>query len=344
MVTSRPLRLIQVGLGGFGWHWLQTALKSKSYKLIALVDTRSEALSRANELAQLPGDRLFHSLPAALKSVTGDVLLNVTSAAAHLETTEQALRAGMHVLVEKPMSDSLANARRMVKAAARAKRLLMVTQQYRYSPLPRAIRAAIEAGKIGTLDHVIVEYQAPVQVSGWRREMDHPFLLDMAIHHFDLMRYLIGCNAKEVYAKAWNPAISVAKSAMNAICVFEMNNSVRVSYAGGWAVPGRSTGWNGVWVITGSEGSIVWNQDGATLTHQNLADRRPGLKPPTPKPLRPAVMKHEWSDYDLAHFAECIRDNREPETSGRDNLGTLAMVFAAIQSAAARKPVKVADG
>lgn len=335
------LRLIQIGVGGFGWYWLGTALKAKGYEVVALVDTNRDALKRGQEASGLPDDHLFASLNDALKAVEADVLLNVTPAAFHRKTTEQALRAGLHVLVEKPMAETLSDGRAMVRAAGKAGRLLMVTQQYRYQPEPRAIRAAIESERIGELDHILIEFQMPVQVQGWRKQMEHPFLIDMSIHHFDLIRYLVGANAEQVYALAWNPKVSSARSAMNAMVVFQMENGVKVNYAGGWAVPGRTTRWNGAWVFTGSRGSMVWDENGIAVCRHDLPAGRFASALPEAKPLKPKAMSLAGSDYNLKLLAQCIANGETPETSGRDNLGTLAMVFSAVRSAETGKPVKI---
>lgn len=332
------LRLIQAGVGGFGAYWLDNVLRARQYRLVAVVDPRQERLALARDKANLPSNCCFSSLRDALRDVEADVLLNVTPVGAHRETTELALRAGLHVLVEKPMAESMADARAMVRAAKRAARLLMVTQQYRYHPYPRAIRQAIEAGRIGRLDHVMVEYQMPLQVGGWRRDMAQPFLVDMAIHHFDLLRYLTTADAEQVYAQVWNPEISTSHGPMHAMAIFQMSGGVRANYTGGWASPGRDTGWNGNWVLTGNKGCIVWTQEGATLHLQDIGTGT-WNKPTTVRNLRPARMKATGSDQNLLHLADCIRTGCEPLTSGRDNLGTLAMVFGCVRSGAKNRPV-----
>jgi len=102
------------------------------------------------------------------------------------------MKAGLHVLVEKPISESMPSAQAMVRAAQRYDRTLMVTQQYRYQDHPRMLRQLIAEGAIGDIDHIVTEFQIRGCSLEWRQRMEHPFLMDMAIHHFDMMRYLLG--------------------------------------------------------------------------------------------------------------------------------------------------------
>src|SRR2546423_15371495 len=56
---------------------------------------------------------------------------------------------------------------------------------------------SIAEGAIGEVDHIVVEFQIQGLLFGWRQRMEHPFLMDMAVHHFDMMRYLLGRNRSE---------------------------------------------------------------------------------------------------------------------------------------------------
>jgi predicted dehydrogenase len=147
----------------------------------------------------------------------------------------------------------------MVRAAREASRTLMVTQQYRYQDHPRLLRKLISQGAIGEVDHIICEFQIQGLLAGWRKQMRHPFLMDMAVHHFDLIRYLSGSNAVTVSAQTWNPKVSNTQGDMCAFVWAEMDQGTRVSYTGSFASPGQDTSWPGRWVITGTRGSLVWN-------------------------------------------------------------------------------------
>ena len=346
------MRVIQAGVGGFGMSWIYAVRECEGFEHVALVDPNPASLANAREVLGLPEDRCFSAIEAALAAVEADGLIDCTPAPFHKRTTIPALKAGLHVLSEKPMSDSMESAREIVRVAAECNRTLMVTQQFRYQDQPRTLRRLITEGAIGEIDHVIAEFQIHGLLVGWRQTMAHPFLMDMAVHHFDMMRYLLGANAKQVTAQTWNPAISSAEGDMSAFVWVEFEGGARVNYSGSFASPGADTGWNGRWTLTGSKGSIIWNPRddwGPIRLFRQNADlsgyHEQHFFTPLPEiwgePIQAASMGATGHHFDLYHWRVCSERNIEPETSGRDNLNTLALTFAAIEAADTGKTVEI---
>jgi predicted dehydrogenase len=347
------MRVIQAGVGGFGASWLY-AIRECGLKHAALVDSNPEVLNAAGESIGVPPERRFLRLEDALNGVEAEGFVNVTPAAFHPATTLAALNAGLHVLVEKPIAETLEDAQAMVQTAKERNRILMVTQQFRYYDQPRAIRRLIVEGHIGDIDHIVVEFQIQGLLFGWRQSMRHPFLMDMGIHHFDLMRYFLGREALRVTAQTWNPPVSNTQGDMNAFAWLEFEDNIRVNYTGAFASPGCDTGWNGRWVITGSQGSIVWNQrdewgpirlfrqpaDLAQYTEMHFFTPLPEI---WGEPIQAESIGPAGHHYDLYHWRACIENGVEPETSGRDNLHTLAIVLAAIESADTGRPIALPE-
>lgn len=343
------MRVIQAGVGGFGESWIW-AVKNVGFEQVALVDMNPEILARAGEAVGVPPERRFTSLEQALNSVNADGYLDVTPAHLHVKNCSMALEKGLHVLCEKPMAESLKDAQELVRLAREKGRVLMVTQQKRYENDPRQIRRLIEEGAIGELDHAVVEFQIQGVMAGWRKEMHQPFLIDMAIHHFDLMRYLLNRKPVRVFAQSWNPKVSNTKGDMISFALIEFEGGVRVNYTGSFASPGMETGWNGRWSLTGSHGSIIWNQrdewgpirlfrqdaDVSQFTHQHFFE---GLGWGNAIPAQDIGAKGHH--FDLYHWRWCIQEGHEPETSGRDNLYTLALTFAVMESCDRNQSVEI---
>lgn len=338
------MRVIQAGVGGFGGSWLYAVRDCDGFEHVALVDPNREALASAGEVVGVPPERRFARLEEALAAVEADGLIDVTPAPCHVSTSIPAMEAGLHVLVEKPIANTMAGALAMVKAAEAHKRVLMVTQQFRYQDQPRLLHRLIAERTIGEIDHLVVEFQLQGLLFGWRQTMAHPFLMDMGIHHFDLMRYLLGRNAVRVRAETWNPSFSNTQGAMNAFVWIEFEGGVRVNYTGTYAAPGEDTGWNGRWNITGAKGSLVWNQRddwGPVRLFRQNADlsqyREMHFFTPLPEvwgePIWAESIGPTGHHYDLYHWRACIEQGLEPETSGRDNLHTLALTLAAMKAA-----------
>lgn len=346
------MRLIQAGVGGFGVSWLYAVKELDGFHHVALVDPSQAALDSAGEIVGVPPERRFTRLEDALAAVEADGFIDVTPAPFHEQTTLAALYAGLPVLVEKPISNTMASAQAMVRTARERKLTLMVTQQFRYNDQPRYLRRLISEGAIGELDHMMVEFQLQGLLAGWRKEMPHPFLMDMAIHHFDMMRYLTGREAVEVTARSWNPAVSNTRGDMGAFVWIEFAGGIHINYAGCFAAPGTDTGWNGRWSITGARGSLIWNQRddwGPIRLYRQYVDLSlyneqhffTPLAEPWGEPVWAESIGATGHHYDLYHWRACIESGAEPETSGRDNLHTLALTLAAVEAADTGRTVAV---
>jgi len=346
------MRLIQAGVGGFGLSWIYAVRECDGFEHVALVDPSPAALATAGEITGVPPERRFTLVEEAIAAVEADGLIDVTPAPCHEATTILALERGLHVLVEKPISDSMASAQAMVASAEHHHRTLMVTQQYRYQDQPRCLRRLIGEGLIGEIDHIVAEFQIHGLLFGWRQHMEHPFLMDMAIHHFDMMRYLLAQNAVRVTAQTWNPKVSNADGDMGAFVWVEFEGGARINYTGTFVAPGVDTGWNGRWVITGSKGTLVWNPRddwGPIRLFRQDADLSQYREQHFFTPLPEMWGEPVWAEsigatghhYDLYHWRACIETGAEPETSGRDNLHTLALTLAAVRSANTGRTVEV---
>ena len=346
------MRVIQAGVGGFGVTWLYAVKECDGFDHVALVDPSREALDRAAEIVPVPPERRFTELDEALASVEADGLIDCTPAGCHKYTSIAAMSHGLHVLVEKPMAEDLFSARAIVQAADEYDRKLMVTQQYRYQDQPRAVRKLIQDGAIGEVDHVLVEFQLQGLLSGWRQRMPQPFIMDMGIHHFDMMRYLLHRDAVAVRCRTWNPSVSNTLGDVSAFAWIDFERGVKVNYTGSYGTPGQDTGWNGRWTITGTRGTIVWfarDEWGPIRLFQQNADLGQYTDmhffTPLPEPWGTAI----WAEsigatghqFDLYHWRACIEMNLQPETSGRDNLQTLAIAAAAVESAETGREVQL---
>ena len=105
------IRLIQVGMGGWGLMWGNTVRSSEDAELVACVDMDAAARSRAQEKLELSPERCFSSLSDALAAAECDAVLITTFLPAHVPVALEALAAGKHVLLEKPFAPTLADAR-----------------------------------------------------------------------------------------------------------------------------------------------------------------------------------------------------------------------------------------
>ncbi|WP_201361119.1 Gfo/Idh/MocA family protein [Dictyobacter formicarum] len=337
------LQIIHVGLGGWGQNWARTVVaENKDVETTAWVEIDATALEAARERLNLPADRCFTSLDEALKTVPADAVLVTASLPGHVPSARTALLADKHVLMEKPFAPTVAEARELVELAEQRGRLLMISQNYRFQPAARAAAAAVAEQKIGRLGSINLDFRrydniAPV-AEHRHYHIWEPLLADMSIHHFDLMRLVIGQEPVQVTCKTWNAAWSKYDEPAEGAMTITFDGGAVVNYRGSWVSTAPKTNWSGEWRMEGEKGELIWTSRGELP--EGAAIRLLGETELTPLAL-PELTALDRSG-SLAAFAEAVSTNSIPETSGRENLKTLALMFAAIESAKTGLPVNVA--
>ncbi|MFZ0215416.1 MAG: Gfo/Idh/MocA family oxidoreductase [Candidatus Dormiibacterota bacterium] len=342
-VPPRAVRLLQVGLGGWGRNWAKEVLPSvPEVQPIGWVDVDPGSLQRAQVEAGIPGDACFASVEEAVRATVAEAILVTTSLPSHVQVVRLALESGLHVLVEKPFAPSVAEAMPLVQLAEARGRVLMVSQNYRFHRVVRAVTELVQAGSLGPVDEVHLDFRRYSGPDGGRRrhhDEEQPLLVDMSIHHFDLLRLVLGREPTRIYCRAWRPDGTHFAGPPVGDAIIEFDGGATVSYRGSWISAGAATPWSGEWRMECRQGEIRWTgrSDRATREHE-LVTREPdgGEQRVDLAPLRftdRAGALHE--------FADAILSGRTPESSGRDNLRTLALMEAAVASATSGEPVSV---
>jgi predicted dehydrogenase len=310
-------------------------------EIVGLVDL-NEAAARARAGEFVPGAEIGTGLPAMLELTRPDLVFDCTLPEAHCEVTLTALAHGCHVLGEKPLADTLEQAQHMVAAAQEAGKRYAVIQNRRYDARIRRLRAFLEGGALGRLTTVHSDFFIGAHFGGFRDRMAHPLVLDMAIHTFDMARFLTGADPVSVYCKEWNPAGSWYDHAASAVAVFELTGGIVYTYRGSWCAEGLNTSWEAVWRLIGERGSAKW--DGFEQMDAQIVAEKTGFRYPTRDVEIPPAAPGAKDGGHLGlirEFVECIRTGAVPETAAADNIKSLAMVFAAIESARQKREVPV---
>lgn len=339
-----PIRLIHAGLGRWGQNWATEITNTvEDVELVAAVEIDAAAMQLAQKIYNLPDDRYFTSLADACAAVDAAAVLITAALSAHVPLALEALRLGKHVLTEKPFAPSLAEAQQVIELAEQQGRVLMVSQNYRFYPAAQATAALIRDGSLGAPGFVSLDFRRNVNAttSERHRALRHPLLLDMSIHHFDLMRLVLSQNPVEITCHAWNPSWSTFDDPAAAVATITFDGGTVVSYRGSWVSPGPQTAWGGEWRIECAEGEIAWTTRGGMFAYDK-ADRvevtSPGAQPaPAPLPTLPYLGRAG----SLHAFARAISDGIDPGCTGRDNLHSLALTYAAIESAETGQPIRL---
>lgn len=327
-----------MGCGGMSGSWL-SAVRDHFHtrvETVGLIDLLADnAVARAREYG-LSHAFTGSSVEQALQTLQPDFIYNCTVPAAHFAVSSLALSQGCHVLSEKPLASSFDEARKLLELSESSRRLLAVIQNYRYHAGVIAVRDALQRGVIGRVHTLNADFYIGAHFGGFRDEMDHPLLLDMAIHTFDNARFFHSAHPERVSCFTFNPSGSWYQGFPSALATFQMNDGVVFSYRGSWCAEGFPTTWAGSWRIIGERGTLLWDGADHIEIESVKADGNHGFHsemvrsviPVTPIP--DSAKNHAGVIND---FLTALETGRIPQTIASDNIHSLAMVEAAIESA-----------
>lgn len=339
-------KAVLAGCGAMSKGWLNALtehpLLKGRVKVVGLVDLDPKvAEGRAAEFA-LTDAVIGSDLDTVLAQTKPDLLFDVVVPSARPALVATGLAHGCHVLTEKPMAPTLESARTMVEQAKAAGRIHAVVQNRRYVPGVRRIRQLIESGALGQLTSINCDFFVGAHFGGFREEMENVLLLDMAIHTLDAARFMAGTAPKAVYCLEVNPPGSWYAHGAAANAIYEFEDDIVFNYRGSWSAEGANTSWEASWRIVGTKGTLLWDGYDKFEAHQ-VAGTEGFFRPlePLDIPDMPDASQTEGHASVIADFLDAIEGGGAPETVGSDNIRSLAMVFAAIESAKLKQRVSI---
>lgn len=332
------INVIQVGTGRWGGNWAQEILPTvKTINISAYVDANPAALAVLQDKMGVPKAKCFTSLKDALAAVPCEIVLGTLRTEAHFPVMMEALEAGKHAIVEKPFASTLKEARQLVETARARKLHMIVSQNYRFYRAPRAVVAALKARTFGKLDSVSIDFRRHGPSMGYLYyEFPDPLIADMTIHHFDLMRMVLGSEALRVSCRTWNPPDSPFQHDPSGFLLIEFANGVMLSYRGSWMSGGADTPWSGEWAMNCAEGEIRWACRGDAGSERSAVDWAIGQRRKQPSaPLALQDLPYYDRAGTIAALAAAVSTGQiDPfMPTGADNLGSLALVKACTLSA-----------
>jgi predicted dehydrogenase len=180
---------------------LPSILRERDVTVAALADNDAGNLAAASALAR--GARAVAEYRDVLAMPDVDAVIIALPPALHADAAVAAIEAGKHVYVEKPLATSLADANRVIAAASASRSVAMMGFNYRFNPLTQQAKAKLAARAIGDVVAVRSVFSTATRpLAPWkqRRESGGGALLDLAVHHIDLVRHLVDANITSVSA------------------------------------------------------------------------------------------------------------------------------------------------
>lgn len=341
MTADNQLKVILAGCGSISRAWLRPATNHPGLQFVGLVDINLDNAHQVQEEFQLNQARVGDDLSRMIAETGADIVFDCTVPEAHTAITIEALQHGCHVLGEKPMADTMDKAARMLEAARASGKIYAVIQNRRYVDSIVRFRDFLQANRIRRLHTLNADFYLGPHFGGFREEMDHVLLVDMAIHSFDQARFISGADPVAVYCYEWNPSGSWYRHGASAMAIFEMSDGLVFNYRGSWCAEGLSTSWECEWRAIGEEGAALWDgHDGfraeVVAGSEGFIREQQSLEIPASPPL--AQTGHAGVIYE---FLDCVKTGCTPQTICTDNIKSLAMVHAAIESAQTGRRVEI---
>ncbi len=329
-------RIILVGMGGMGRAWLQSVAADPRWQIVALAEVDDERLREAASIVRLPAEACFHSTDDALSAVPSEAVLVAVPMLEHYACIRSALLAGRHVLTEKPFVTDMGQARELVALAASRRLALGVTQNYRYEAPYRTLGEAIAGGLIGRVATISVRFHRQRPVRSYGVGEPAPFLFQQGVHFLDALRSMLCCEGESAFASSLNPAWSPYRYPARWEGLITMENGVIVQLSGSYVGQGRQTPYAALWRVEGESGDLYVEEAGGGQVKiaRSWNDGRDEESLPL-QAVRPA------QEILLEQFGEACDGGPAMPTSGRDNLGTLALIAALVASSESGQPQKV---
>lgn len=332
--TTRKLKVAVVGAGYWGPNLARNLQASPDWDLAAICDPD---IMRARKLAATLGDiTVVESLDELLDTVDVDAVAIATPARTHYGTVMTALRAGKHVLVEKPLADSREHGLEMVAEAEANGLVLMTDHTYCYTPAVLKMQELVQSGSLGD-----ILYVDSVRINLGLVQSDVDVFWDLAPHDLAILDFVLpgGLNPSEVSAFGADP-LGTGRDCLGHLN-FRLPNDAMVHVHVNWLSPTKIR----QMVIGGSRRTLVWD-DLNPQQRLSVYDRGVSLDQPKSAGEKkasaisyrlgdtwsPALPEREALSQVVEELAFCIRNQREARTSGVSGLRVLSVLEAVTRS------------
>jgi predicted dehydrogenase len=345
-------RMIQVGTGGFGaiWcrHFLPPNVKDGLIEVVAAVDIVPDALKNAQEGLGLRADQCYTDLDRALDENRADFCTVVVPPAFHERVVEAALAHDLHILSEKPIADTLSGSVRIAAKVRRAGKKMGVTMSHRFDQDKTTLREALRSGRYGALDYLICRFTCDCRAFGswgkFRHEIPDALMIEGAVHHLDILADMAGAKCETLTAQTWNPAWGQYAGDSQGLVLMRMENGTRAFYEGAKTNAVGLNGWAQEYIRAECEQAtlILSRRRLECFFHDPTRQVTSGQEGEGQTiPLRE---QPKWANtWLIERFVRWLDGGEAMETNVEDNLQSVALVFAAIESSHTGQSVKVQE-
>ena len=333
---------LMFGGGGMAGGWIRslTGNFGDRVKIVGVVDVSEEILARQGQELGLGEGQLFTDYREALGKVKADFVGIATPPQFHSPQTVAALEAGMPVICEKPIADTLDAAKAMIRASQKTGLPCSIIQNYRYAPNKQEVRRIVDEQRLGRLQHIVGRYACDYRRHGswgksWRHDMDFALLFEGSVHHMDMLRFLSRGNCETLVGFGWNPDWSSFKHLSSGMYTLRMNNGVHCFYEGNSTAAGILNCWHREHYRLELEGGTVEIADGDWVRIHRSGQ--------APEQYDAPGLKWAGHDYLFNEFLDWLDGGEPADTRIEDNIRSFATIIAAMEASTDGQTKKIAD-
>lgn len=322
---------IRIGLVGYGYWGPNLARNFHQLPAAWLVACADADPTRLSEAARLyPLKQTTADYRELLENPTLDALVIATPARSHFELARAALNAGKHVLVEKPLAMSSAEARELIATARARERVLMVGHTFEFNPAVWKIKELVASGDVGELFYV---YSNRVNLGRVQRDVNA--LWSIAPHDVSILLYLLETMPVSVTARGGTYVSTGVQDVVFALLTFPHDLLAHIHAS--WLDPSKTR----QMTLVGSDKMIVYDDvdPEAKIKIYDKGVYKRGdafgefqLRVRSGDLFIPRIDLTEPLQYECAHFVECIREGKPPRADGENGLRVVRVLEAAQQS------------
>jgi len=336
------VRWLILAAGGWGRHYVETARALKGVRVVGYVDANPKVLTRLRDEGVAP-ELLFDDAMAALKATRPDVVSCSVPNPQRVPILIEAIRRVPAVIVDKPLAHVPGDLRRILAAAAKSGARVCVAQDYRYKPGTRKVKALLDAGRLGRLHNLSAQFIRNATFIGetfyGRLEGPRGIGIEMAIHHYDMMRWFTGHEPRAVEARSWRSPWGPGTADTTLQALVEFDGELRATYTADWGSAADHTPWTGRWVLGGERADILWADHEERTVDVRLVSS--GTRGRTERRYSPSQKRYSMEVL-IRLFADAVKSRGPMPVPLEDNVRSIGLALAAVESCRRGKEIDVA--
>lgn len=326
----KKVKVAVIGTGQIGKHHARIFNSLRDANLVAVADIDEKT---AGSLAQDYHCRFYRDFKKMIKEEKPDAVSIAVPNKFHYETAAYCIKKGINVMVEKPITQTLREAEKLIGLAKKYKVLLMVGHIERFNPAIQELKKRLEKGELGKIYRIDMQRLTPFP----SRVRGAGVAIDLLVHDIDILSYLVNSKVMRIYAETAKIVNSQNEDLVSAILFLEDGIVVNINVD--WLTPAkirsmRVCGRRGMFVVDYARQDLFF--------YENISPKKGKMSGVIDGDMRKIKIENKEPLYlELSHFISCVKNGKKPLVTGEDGMGALVLVLRVLESANKKQAVKL---